>query len=138
MKNQGGRPTDYTPELLEKAKEYVAQAATEALDNTPDGGLPSIAELALFLDINRDTLYEWGKQHQEFSDILKKLMTAQEMRLTDNGLSGKWNPTITKLMLTKHGYTDKQDITTGGKALPTPILNGVSVHNGNEENNPTP
>lgn len=128
-----GRPTNYTPELLEKAKEYVAQAVTEALANSPEGGLPSIAELALYLDVNRDTLYEWGKQHEDFSDILKKLLTAQEMRLTDNGLSGKWNSTITKLMLTKHGYTDKQDITSDGKAIPTPILNGISTDERNEE-----
>lgn len=116
-----GRPTDYTPELVEKAKEYVAQAVSEALTNDKEGGLPSIAELALHLDVNRDTLYAWSKEHEEFSDILSKLMTAQEMRLTDNGLSGKWNPSITKLMLTKHGYTDKQDVTSGDKPI-SPLL----------------
>lgn len=131
MKNQGGRPTDYTPELLEKAKEY------EAMEHET---IPSIAGLSLHLDISRETCHVWAKDEtkQEFSDIYRRIMAKQENTLVNKGLNGTFNPTITKLILTKHGYTDKQDITTDGKALPTPILNGVSVHNGNEENNPTP
>lgn len=119
-----GRPTDYTPELLARAKAYAEKATDSALGESPK--LASIAELALHLGVSRETLYAWAKEKQEFSDILQKVMTAQEMALLDNGLHGKWNPTITKLMLTKHGYTDKQDITSDGKALPTPILNGLS------------
>ena len=44
------------------------------------------------------------------------------MTLIAKGLKGEFNASITKLMLTKHGYTDKQDVTTGGKELPTPII----------------
>jgi hypothetical protein len=32
------------------------------------------------------------------------------MLLIDGGLIGDFNPTITKLMLTKHGYSDKQEV----------------------------
>jgi hypothetical protein len=32
-------------------------------------------------------------------------------------------------MLAKHNYTDKQDITSDGKALPTPILGALPKEN---------
>ncbi len=44
---------------------------------------------------------------QELSDIVEDILTLQEMRLSFFGLNGKYNPTITKLMLTKHGYKDR-------------------------------
>ena len=122
MTHAGGRPSEYNEATLTKAQEYVQRARTSAL-SVDDGGLPSIAELALYLDVNRDTLYEWSKVHSEFSDILRTLLTAQEMKLIDNGLSGKWNSNITKLMLTKHGYSDKTetDLTSKGDKL-SPVL----------------
>lgn len=112
-----GRPTGYNEVTLNKAKKYLDDAVSSALSES--GGLPSIAELALHLDVSRDTLYEWSKVHEEFSYILSKLLTAQEMKLLDNGLSGKWNSTITKLMLTKHGYSDKveTDVTSKGESI---------------------
>ena len=130
------RPTDYTTELLEKAKNYLIE-----WENTPRAerrAIPQVADLAKHLGIARSTVYEWAKTYPEFSDIIEETLATQEGELVDGTLTGRFNSTAGKLMLTKHGYTDKQDITTDGKALPTPILNGVSVHNGNEEDNPTP
>jgi hypothetical protein len=48
---------------------------------------------------------------------LEPLLAAQGSQLIRNGLKGEYNPTITKLLLTKHSYTDRQDITSGGKPL---------------------
>ena len=79
--------------------------------------LPSIEGLARYLEVSRDTLYEWEKQYPEFSDILEAVRAEQADRLINNGLSGDYNPTITKLMLSKHGYSDKTDITTAGQPL---------------------
>jgi len=45
--------------------------------------------------------------YQEFSDILKELDADQEIKLLNSGLTGDFNSTITKLILTKHGYSDK-------------------------------
>lgn len=123
------RPTDYTPELLEKAKAYL-ERAKENKDF-----YPSIAELALELDLARKTIYDWASQEEkkEFCNIVDDILALQEVRLSENGLMGKYNPTIAKLMLTKHGYSDKQDLTSGGKELPTPIFTNVPLYNGNPE-----
>ena len=48
----------------------------------------------------------------------------QERSLVRGGLEGKYNPAITKMMLTKHGYSDKveQDLTSSdGSMSPTRI-----------------
>ena len=117
-----GRPTSYNPSTVAKAvSTYVKLRQQKLL-------LPTIEGLAVHLSVARDTLYEWAKQHEDFSDILEALMAAQADQLVNNGLVGVYNSTITKLMLTKHGYTDKQDITSGGEMLPTPILASVPDH----------
>jgi len=113
------RPTDYTPELVEKAKAVIEEWEVTNM-------LPQIAGLAIRLDVSRDTLYEWAKLYPEFSDILEKVMSYQEWTLIQKGLDGKYNSTITKLMLSKHGYRESSDITTNGKALPTPILGAAT------------
>ena len=101
-----GRPTDYTPELIAKAWEY-ANGGWEAVDT-----VPTVAGLACELNISRDTCYEWGKDAQkpEFSDILSKIAQTQERTLVNNGLKGDYNAPIAKMMLTKHGYSDKTEV----------------------------
>jgi len=36
-----------------------------------------------------------------------RVESTQERKLVTGGLEGKYNPAITKMMLTKHGYSDK-------------------------------
>jgi hypothetical protein len=100
----GGRPTKYTPELIERAKEY-ANGQYEIIGDV----IPTIAGLANYLDIVRDTVHEWVKEEdkKEFSDIVAKMLQSQESILVAKGLDGKFNASITKLLLTKHGYSDK-------------------------------
>lgn len=110
-----GRPTHYSQEILEKAQNYI-----DTWVNSPRAdrkNLPKVAGLAIELGVHRDTIYEWSKEHKEFSDILDNLLSLQEEELIERGLEGSFNPTITKLMLTKHGYTDKNDVTSDGKAI---------------------
>lgn len=117
----GGRPTDYTPELLAKAHEYADGGWEVAGD-----AVPTVAGLACELGINRDTCYAWGKdaQKSEFSDILHKIAQTQERRLVNGGMFGEFNAPITKMMLTKHGYSDRieQDHSSkDGSMTPTRI-----------------
>lgn len=92
--------------------------------------LPTIEGLAVHLMAARSSIYLWAEQHSEFSDILEQLVAAQPSQLLQNGLVGDYNPTITKLMLSKHDGPDGKpcrdktevDHTTDGKPLPAPII----------------
>lgn len=101
----GGRPTKYTEELLEKAKEYLKR--WKALDQV----IPSNEGLAVHLGISRQTVQEWAndEEKEEFSYILNKIQGTQAQLLMNKGLSGDFTSTISKLILTKHGYHDKVD-----------------------------
>ena len=113
-----GRPTKYNQEIVETAKDYVVNFADYGDD------VPTIAGLAITIGTHRDTIYDWAKQPDKaaFSDIVKMLSTNQERKLVNGGLNGSMNPTIAKLMLAKHGYSDKTetDITSGGEKLTHP------------------
>lgn len=116
-----GRPPIYSTEILERAKEYLALCID--IDEDKENGikkkvkLPSIGGMAVYLGVARDTLHAWDKEHEEFSYIMEQLRAIQEERLINSGLSGEYAPTITKVILTKHGYIDKQDVTSDGKAI---------------------
>jgi hypothetical protein len=109
------RPTDYSEEILAKAEEYLNSCEDKEIEEEKKEGwityrtkakLPTIEGLALYLRINRDTVYEWCKVHQEFADIISDLRAEQADRLINSGLSGDYNPTIAKVLLTKHGYRE--------------------------------
>ena len=107
MPNPVGRPTDYTPELLEKAHKYIAGAwAFETQDE-----IPSHIGLAKYLNIMRSTLYDWEthEDKKEFSDILREVKAEQQSELLNKGLNGTFNSAITKLVLGKHGFHEKKD-----------------------------
>lgn len=96
------RPTKYSDEMLERAQGYVID---------PTGHVPTVAGLARFLNVSRETMYEWGRVHPEFSDTLSALMDEQQEKLIQGGLGGDFNATIAKLMLANHGFHDKADNT---------------------------
>ena len=100
------RPTKYNEQILIDAQYY--------LENFEEVGdvIPTIAGLSCELKIARDTIYDWAKQDDkaEFSDIVKEIGSAQERKLINGGLSSSLNPMITKLLLSKHGYSEKQEI----------------------------
>ena len=114
-----GRPSKLGESLI-KAKKYLLgeyKIVGEVL--------PSIAGLACYLGISRSTVYEYQKENKEFSDIVEGILALQESKLINSGLQGDFNPTIAKLLLAKHGYSDKvtQELTgVDGKDLLPPAL----------------
>ena len=52
--------------------------------------LPSVARRAVHIKCARSSIYEWAKQHREFSDMLVRLLAEQD------GLSGEYMATIAK------------------------------------------
>jgi hypothetical protein len=122
----------------EDIQEVIGLSAkgTELYKNKLRVHLQTIEGFALHIGVNPDTLYEWAKNYPEFSEALRKIKTEQQKRLLDRGLSGDYNPTIAKLVLSaNHNMREKQDVTTDGHKLPQPIYGGLSVpeHNGNEK-----
>ena len=127
----GGRPTDYTPELVAKAWEYANGGWVEC-----GHMVPSVAGLALHLGISRETCYAWEKDEaKEFSDILCRIALNQECDLINGGLSGKFNSPITKMMLTKHGYSDRieQDNTSSDGSMSLAKIERIIVKADNAE-----
>lgn len=128
MANLGGRPTDYSLEILNKAQKYLKQCKDEVIENKLRVDLPSIEGLAIYLKVHRDTLYEWAKIHPGISDTLEEIKAEQAKRLLNKGLSGEYNSTIAKLILSSnHGMKEKTDVTTNDKDIPTPIYGGKAL-----------
>lgn len=101
---QTGRPSEYSDEILVKAETYLTNHEAE-------GDLvPSVGGLAVYLNKARSTIYSWAKDDDKkaFSDLLEILLAKQEKLLLNGGLSGDFNASITKLMLSKHDYSEKK------------------------------
>jgi hypothetical protein len=141
--NKGGRPTAYSEEMLTKAREYIDSCQDDEIEREAKQGqmvyklkakLPTKGGLARYLGVSRDTLYEWSSVHKEFSYIMEELGAEQEDRLINNGLSGDYNPTIAKVLLTKHGYHDKSEVdhTTKGEKIDTSSAITELTHKLNE------
>jgi transposase-like protein len=103
------RPTKYNDELQAKADEYVENYETDSV-------VPTIAELSLILDISDSTFYEWRDKYPAFSRTLDRIMKTQEVGLVNKSLRNEINPTIAKLMMHNHDYSDRveKDINLNG------------------------
>lgn len=110
-KHPGGRPTSCTPEFLDKARNYLANY--KKLGDP----VPTVAGLACETGVHRGTLQRWAEEADkpEFHDIYLHLMASQERGLVSGGLAGGFNAAVTKMILTKHGYSDKieQEVKAG-------------------------
>lgn len=115
-----GRPSKLTLEVIAKAWKYLKD--TESISPTAGGLIPTKERLALELGVHRETMDQWAKKNKDFSDILLTLERMQADRLIQYGLVGKYNPVITKLMLSKHGYVEKTEQDTNLKVV-SPIMN---------------
>lgn len=150
------RPTKYKQEFIKKADEYL-ELNKDEMDSIGDKliqkvKLPTIGGFALFINVPESTLYDWKKEGDNYKPIEKEKMTAgdiekdkelqskakfseslgkikqeQQSRLLNKGLSGDYNPTIAKLILSSnHGMSDKvdTDVTTLGESI-----NNISYEN---------
>lgn len=121
-----GRPSKYNPDFINEVDKYLETTGKKQKH------LPKIESFAIWLDVNKDTLYEWKKKYKEFSDALEKIMRRQAEQLIDDGIYGgkEVNVTIIKLLLqNNHGMKERLDQTTNEKDLPVPIYGGASTIN---------
>lgn len=105
----GGRPTIYSNELLSKCYEYLAKLPEDEV-------IHSIEGLCDYIDIGKTTAHRWENEEgkEEFRAIMENVMRKQAKSLINGGLNGKHNPTISKLILTKHNYSDRSEIQQSG------------------------
>lgn len=104
----GGLPSEFTPEVIEMATQYLNNYKTHGHI------IPSIVGLADVLNRSESTIYKWAaEQSTQFSGILDRIRTRQHLVLLNGGLGDEMNTQITKLVLGKHGYHDmsKQELT---------------------------
>lgn len=128
--NVGGRPSKYFPSVLIKTKEYIDSCEdTEKRVVKYDGeystgyetklkvNIPTLEGLALYLNVHKDTIQDWKGKYPKFSVLIGRLLSKQARVLVNKGLSGEYNPTIAKVLLTKHGYREGIDATTNDKPI---------------------
>lgn len=123
------RPTIYSEDILKAAKEYLDLCEDETVQVVSGESekftsfkektivkMPTIEGLSIHLGISRETVYQWERDADkaEFSDIINILRAKQVERLINKGLSGDYNPMIAKVLLSKHGYTDKTEVQQSG------------------------
>jgi hypothetical protein len=127
----GGRPTKYTDELLTVCRHYLENYNTDEYDNDL---FPSIEGMSLAVGVARQTLHVWAKEEdkEEFSYIYETLMSKQAKNIFSGAMGNTYNSTISKLMLTKHGYSDKVESETINKTSMT--IKGLQVEYVDAEN----
>ena len=101
-----GRPPVYGPETLELTDAYIA---TYELEGDP---IPTIAGLAVTLGVARETVHRWLNEEdkKDFHYKVRWMLGIQERKLISGGLSNRFNSKISQLILNKHGYAEKREI----------------------------
>jgi len=134
-----GRPTDWRPEFVKEVDRYIAMSKDEFVGDDSEEKvkkvrLPTRRGFAAHLDVTTFTLDEWAAKYPEFSRALLKIDNEQEQRLLNSGLSGAYNSTIAKLILSSnHGYAEKSKQEHSGDLFPIPIID-VRTNDGNTKN----
>jgi len=116
-----GRPTSYKEEYCNEVQNYLDLCIdvesefhktrgerSDTYERKLTVKLPTIEGFALHLKVNKTSLYEWDKKYPKFSNSLDLIKTEQRNRLLNKGLSGDYNSTIAKLILSSnHGMSEK-------------------------------
>jgi len=104
VKNKGGRPTKYKPDVFKGIEGYMEKCGKEQM------ALPSIEGLAIYLGITSETIRQWAKKYKEFSWTIKKIVDKQKKQLMDDGMYGgkEVNAAMAIFLLkVNHGMNEK-------------------------------
>lgn len=133
-KNKGGRPLKYSDkqELQHKIDAYFEYCDNFiVIDNDGEEQKApkpyTVAGLALWLDVDTETLRNYEKRDEFFGTIKRAKQRIEEQLETK--LHGKTVTGIIFNLKNNYGWKDRQDITTNDKELPTPLLSALDVSN---------
>lgn len=112
-----GRPTTYDAEMLKKTMEYIQTGWEEK-----GHAFPSVTGLCQYIHRSRSIVYDWAKdpEKSEFSDMLDIINERQELIAWAKGMKGDYSASLTKLLLAKHGYHERSEL-TGADGAPLTI-----------------
>lgn len=102
-------------EEVQVVRQSNSEKGYEMYDHKLKVRLPTIEGFARFIGVNKTSLYEWEKKFPDFSNALDKIRIEQKERLLNYGLSGDYNSTIAKLVLSaNHGMNEKTELEHSG------------------------
>lgn len=131
MAAKTGSPTKYSKSILKKVDKYLEQTIDDDYVFTKSDGpkstsweekvrvnLPTHEGFAKYIGVTKRTLYNWKERHEEFELALEKINDEQKQRLINRGLSGAYNSTIAKLVLSaNHGMKERVDATSDDEKI---------------------
>lgn len=109
------RPTNWSNDLEKQAWKYVKGGWKDE-----GHAIPSVVGLCQVINRARSVIYRWAEdEDREFRDILDYCNESQHLTLVNGSLKNDLNANISKLVLGKHGYSDKQetDVTSKGESI---------------------
>lgn len=132
------RPTKYKKEYCKKMFDFfnISHTFMDEITKFDKNGetqivrvekpnvLPTFEKFAVSIGVCRDTLDEWTKVYEEFSDTYKKCKNLQKDMLNDLAMRGFYNPTYT--IFVAKNITDmkdkvEQEVTTNQPAIMTEV-----------------
>lgn len=129
-----GRPSKYDVAFIDAVDKYLEENQDEErqvlkyesakwsiwYDTKLVVKLPTLEWFARYIGIAKSTLQEREKEHSEFSVALDKIREEQRQRLLNNWLSGDYNSTIAKLVLSSNHWMSEKILqeTTGKDGWP--------------------
>jgi len=125
-----GRPTTYRPEYLTQLDEISRRS--------PD---MSIVQIAVEMDVLRESLYDWAEQNPEFSTVLNKARQRSEAYWEGRGQqgidadkfnTGPWSLIMANRFKWASNYSNKTEVTgANGSDLLGGLLSAISQSTGN-------
>lgn len=101
--------------MVAKAQEYIDTWESS------DDPVPMLCGLAVHCGICTATVSVWqgNPENEAFAKVCARVKSEQERVLLQKGLTRQHDNSITKLMLMRHGYSDRQEIdhTTKGESI---------------------
>lgn len=124
-----GRPNEFKKEYIKAVDDYLKECSDKYIGIVEKSGedgekiqylhkdarlkvkLPTIEGFALRLGVCKKSIYNWAKDNEKFLHALEKIEIEQKERLINMGLSGEYNSTIAKLILSaNHGMAERNNV----------------------------